>query len=1854
MAEFKLGRLRFVWKGTWSAASTYIKDDIIIYGGRSYVCLTGHIANADFYVDTANWSIMTDGVTWQGAWVKDTTYKINDIVRVGGKDYICLLGHDSTNVVNAGFYTDLAVDKWELLVDGVQWRNVWDTTTFYNVGDIAKVGGKDYQCITAHTSGSTDQSFFSTDAANWQLMVDGIAWRNTWVTSTFYAIGDVVKFSGKDYLCIAGHTSGTTNQEFYSVDSSNWQLMVDGLAWRNTWVTSTFYAIGDVIKFGGRTYVCTAGHTSGSTSQEFYTIDNANWQLMNDGFAWAGTLWQTSHFYALNDIVRNGGKNYICIAGHTSSSTLNGGFNDDLASNRWTLYTDGVAFAGEWTSSYFYKLGDLAKYGGLVYQCSGAHTSQAKLELDQGSWTVFVPGFNWIEAGWETATTYKVNDLVKYGPDIFICTTAHTSSGTTINLTNFAMFVQGLEYQNSYDAGTSYVEGDVISYGGYVYASTETNNLGNLPSSSSIYWALVTTGFNIRGVWDNVSAYKTGDVITYGAYVYVALLDSTGTNPSTTPLTWSLLTTGLSWQSLWSTGTAYKLGDAIGYASNSYVCVQAHTSSTPTRPDNDILGDYWNALAQGAATNVTTTRGDLIYYSASGNARLPIGTDGQVLRVSGLDPTWATYGVVTDLYYVAPNGTDSAGYGVSIDKPWRTIAYACAQIDSGIINTNAQFLLNANKTFIAAEVDNYLSYTYTVSVTGSNGTGFTTANTGGLTVGMPIRFSNLTGSLLEGGVALSTTTTFYVKSIITNTSFTISRTYLGADSAATGTGTATGKYYYNSASTLRDADYIVDSLLFDIGRGGSLETTVTALTYFSGETTYASTAVLQQKNQIVAGLNYISTILANILANTPPASNYQTLNGVGSPVAQTINLSYTAEAGTTTTGQSLVSIVTTGLNEGTTLAIPLPNRPNVAVMIKTGTYNEVLPISVPAFTSLVGDELRTVVVQPYTFAASAVSSSGTTLIVSDATGIVDGMGIVGNTYIPDGTMVQSHVGTTLTLNQPTTGNVIGTVKIGYNMSNMFYMRDGTGARNMSVKGLYGGLTSVNAYGTKRPTGGSYFSLDPGDGTTDETVWINSRSPYMQNISLFGAGCIGMKIDGSLHNGGNKSMVCNDFTNILSDGLAIWCTNLALCEAVSVFSYYGYAGYLSELGGKIRATNGNSSYGTYGCVAEGGNPSEVAITGTVNTRATQAAVSSVLLGGGQVLWLEYSNAGEEYSAAVTTVYSSTGVGATYASQNIYTNAITEVRIITGGTGYSSAVNNAQTGNASSLTLSAADIANTASYNGMRIVLTDGTGAGQYGYIAFNNGGTKVANILKESFVALTTSSCSSTTFSVADTTTIPVGSTIVFTGTTFGGVTTLSQIYYVVAANFTSTTFSVATSSGGTEIALSPASGTMGIQLAGWDVAVTGTSVITNLDFTTRYIIEPRVTFTSGSGSGALVRAKVLSGVITEFRIINPGSGYLTTPTIVITDPNVTSAATVTVRKQATGVLGQPTWTSRGSGYKDATAYIVGNGYADIQPVGYFINLSTLTDVPVAGANLVFAGNPVYYTVVQVLSSSGTGGNFNANVQVNPAFTATDAPLNGDSVTATIQYSQVRLTGHDFLYVGSGNFGSTGYPNNFSTANHIQSNETINSAGGRVFFTSTDQDGNFRVGGLFTVQQATGVATLNANLFNLSGLNALQFASGGASVTQFSTDATFSANSDVIVPTQRAIKAFLASQLGAGGAVLAVSSLTSGNVIINGNQITTQNAVDLNITAVSGNLVQMNTGTNLNAAVTLTASGTLAIATGASITAATGSSSTFAAGSAVTFNGVTTQNAIPVTDTDVTNKKYVDRVLSLNTMWTNAW
>ena len=138
---------------------------------------------------------------------------------------------------------------------------------------------------------------------------------------------------------------------------------------------------------------------------------------------------------------------------------------------------------------------------------------------------------------------------------------------------------------------------------------------------------------------------------------------------------------------------------------------------------------------------------------------------------------------------------------------------------------------------------------------------------------------------------------------------------------------------------------------------------------------------------------------------------------------------------------------------------------------------------------------------------------------------------------------------------------------------------------------------------------------------------------------------------------------------------------------------------------------------------------------------------------------------------------------------------------------------------------------------------------------------------------------------------------------------------------------------------------------------------------------------------------------------------------------------------------------------------------------------------------------------------------------------------GVTVNVRKEFSLIRLTGHDFLQVGTGGTDTTNWPNN-PTQNPNQDYQiTTNSTDpGRVYYTATDDLGNFYVGDQFKVDQATGNVTLDASAFNLSGLESLRLGSVGgligASINEFSTDATMSQNSDTKVSTQKAVKTYV--------------------------------------------------------------------------------------------------------------------------------
>ena len=835
-------------------------------------------------------------------------------------------------------------------------------------------------------------------------------WKAAWAPSTQYYIDDVIRYGGRTYICAVGHVSESDFYTDLNYSPTKWNQMSDGQEWKGDWTVSTFYKINDVVKYGALLYIATVSHTSasslgtGAAGAETATgleLDQAKWDLFAEGFDWKGS-WTTTTRYKINDLVKYGGSTYVCTVAHTSVTTTSAGLEADFTSGYWEFFSTGLEYKGAWTSLTRYKVNDVVKQGGglWVVPAAKAHTSTTDFATDLNSgayWNQLVEGIEY-ETTWNISTAYQNGDIVSYGGNQYISKTAHTGTiPTAAGQTDWDLFSENFKFQSDWIISTSYKIGDVVRLQGYTYRAKidSTSYALSVTASSSVdntFTTASTTGI-VANMAVNFTGTTFGNVFTGATYYVKTVVNSTKFTVSTqpggtvfTPTTasgtmtatiaalpgnatyWDKLNSGLNWRGAWTDDVEYFLGDLVRNGSNNYVCVRNHRSESDdgstigaegggeanSRPDLDVTGTYWNAFTIGSDTDVLIATGDLVFYGGAGPTRLPVGTEGQVLVSTGTIPEWRTLGKVDQIYYVAPEGVDSLApiYGLTIDKPWKTIRYACEQVEKGPRNPGAQRLLEMNRVFLQRE----------------------------------------TTSWIEAQVAI-------------------------------GTGIWAG-FDYDEYKCERDVGFIIDRLIWDIGHGGNLKSRAAALSFVQGfsadgefsaaseDRVYGGAGLAAEAAQSVAAYNYLLTVIGNVLDNEAPAVAYQDASDSSAVAAQYIDTNYTAETGVYTTITSLLGIVTATITAGDLSAIPERIVPNTTIYIKSGSYREVLPIIVPAETVLLGDETRSVHVR-----AAAASDRNTD--ITDSYYSVNTLGhlagFIGN--VVSGNTVTPTSGNTVTQDQ---------------------------------------------------------------------------------------------------------------------------------------------------------------------------------------------------------------------------------------------------------------------------------------------------------------------------------------------------------------------------------------------------------------------------------------------------------------------------------------------------------------------------------------------------------------------------------------------------------------------------------------------------------------------------------------------------------------------------------------------------------------------------------------------------------------------------------------------------------------------
>ena len=148
--------------------------------------------------------------------------------------------------------------------------------------------------------------------------------------------------------------------------------------------------------------------------------------------------------------------------------------------------------------------------------------------------------------------------------------------------------------------------------------------------------------------------------------------------------------------------------------------------------------------------------------------------------------------------------------------------------------------------------------------------------------------------------------------------------------------------------------------------------------------------------------------------------------------------------------------------------------------------------------------------------------------------------------------------------------------------------------------------------------------------------------------------------------------------------------------------------------------------------------------------------------------------------------------------------------------------------------------------------------------------------------------------------------------------------------------------------------------------------------------------------------------------------------------------------------------------------------------------------------------------------------------------------NGALGTLTIRIALTRVTGHDLLEIGTGSYADTNYPSEIfgASVNPInEDTETQERDVGRVFYVTTDQYGNFKVGPYFKVDQGTGTVTFSSSIA-LSNLDGIGF-KRGVTVSEFSVDSSMAEQRTDTVPTENAVAIHVQRRLGtlADGSIL---------------------------------------------------------------------------------------------------------------------
>lgn len=359
-------------------------------------------------------------------------------------------------------------------------------------------------------------------------------------------------------------------------------------------------------------------------------------------------------------------------------------------------------------------------------------------------------------------------------------------------------------FAGTWSSSQEYELNDIVKYGGNVYAYTHAlATTGNLPTNTT-YWQFVVGGIDFKGVYSPSTAYKIGEAVSYGAIVYVAKANTTSNTPPNA-LYWEKIAEGVQYEGTWSSSTQYQKNDIIHYGGSAFIALADSLNQTPNYSSNTA---YWAKLVDGAYPDQTShnlavlqTNGTSVSWAdtPSLNAvvivgdletggKLYVGEDADnfdsdaaltsAAAVFDLDSNGDPYGQIsvhnrdaqasTDVIVYSNNGTDSSGW---IDMGITGSAFQ--QTEFGITGPNDGYIFMEAPEVLTATVSNRALTNNIVTLTTTAAHNFSIGQ-----------------SVVISGIDSTFNGTYVITTVPTATTFTYAKT--GTNTASTSSsGTAT-------------------------------------------------------------------------------------------------------------------------------------------------------------------------------------------------------------------------------------------------------------------------------------------------------------------------------------------------------------------------------------------------------------------------------------------------------------------------------------------------------------------------------------------------------------------------------------------------------------------------------------------------------------------------------------------------------------------------------------------------------------------------------------------------------------------------------------------------------------------------------------------------------------------------------------------------------------------------------------------------------------------------------------------------------------------------------------------------------